>query len=169
MLNVNELTSRMSKMSDDQLRQYARLHKDDPYTLALASSESKRRAQLRAGGQQQAAQQPTVAEQALAQMGAPAPMPQQIAAPQPQLPEQQGIGMLPAQNVEGMADGGIAGYGDSYADEYASGGIVAFAGEGPSLVEETSSPIGRFFGQFRSPTASQDYAAQQKLLAQERD
>jgi hypothetical protein len=128
MLNVNELTSRMSKMSDDQLRQYARLHKDDPYTLALASSESKRRAQLRAGGQQQAAQQPTVAEQALAQMGAPAPM------PQPQLPEQQGIGMLPAQNVEGMADGGIAGYGDSYADEYASGGIVAFAGEGPSLV-----------------------------------
>ena len=120
MLNVNELTSRMSKMSDDQLRQYARLHKDDPYTLALASSESKRRAQLRAAGQPQAAQQPTVADQALAQMGAPAPM------PQPQLPEQQGIGMLPAENVEGMADGGIAGYGDSYADEYASGGIVAF-------------------------------------------
>jgi hypothetical protein len=59
-------------------------------------------------------------------MGAPAPMPQQTAAPQPQLPEQQGIGVLPAQNVEGMADGGIAGYGDSYADEYAGGGMVAF-------------------------------------------
>jgi hypothetical protein len=120
MLNVNELTSRMAKMSDDQLRQYAQIHKNDPYTLALAASESKRRSQLRAGGQQQAAQQPTVADQAIAQMGAPAPM------PQPQLPEQQGIGMLPAQNVEGMADGGIAGYGDSYADEYANGGVVAF-------------------------------------------
>lgn len=133
MLNVNELTSRMAKMSDDQLRQYAQLHKDDPYTLALASSESKRRAQLRAGGQQGAqGQQPTVADQALAQMGAPAPMPQ--AQPQSQaqaqLPENQGIGMLPAANMAGMADGGIAGYDD----EYAAGGIVAFAGDGPSLV-----------------------------------
>lgn len=131
MLNVNELTSQMAKMSDAQLRQYAQLHKTDPYTLALAASESRRRAQLRAAGQQQGAQgqQPTVADQALAQMGAPAPMPQQ-AQQRPQLPEQQGIGMLPAQNVEGMADGGIAGYDDSYA----SGGMVAFAGEGPSLV-----------------------------------
>ena len=128
MLNVNELTSRMAKMSDPQLRQYAQLHKDDPYTLALAAAESKRRSQIRAAGQPQAARQPTVADQALAQMGAPAPMPQQMQQmqPRPQLPEQQGIGMLPAQNVEGMADGGIAGYGDSYADEYAAGGMVAF-------------------------------------------
>lgn len=144
MLNVNELTSRMAKMSDAQLRQYAQIHKNDPYTLALAASESKRRSQLRAGGQQQAAQQPTVADQAIAQMGAPAPM------PQPQLPEQQGIGMLPAQNVEGMADGGIAGYGDSYADEYANGGVVAFAERG--LVEETSSPFERTtIGGFLAP------------------
>jgi hypothetical protein len=54
--------------------------------------------------------------------------------PQPQLPEQQGIGMLPAENVAGMADGGIAGYGDSYADEYANGGIVAFNGKDGSTV-----------------------------------
>jgi len=164
MLNVNELTSRMAKMSDAQLRQYAQLHKADPYTLALAASESKRRSQLRAGGQQQAAQQPTVADQAIAQMGAPAPM------PQPQLPEQQGIGMLPAQNVEGMADGGIAGYGDSYADEYANGGVVAFDNGGgvfgPSLSdifsnkaredfdkgEYKTSPMGRFFS-FLTPDA----------------
>jgi hypothetical protein len=129
MFNVNELTSRLAGMSDQQLLKYAQLHKADPYTLALASSESKRRSQIRAAGQQQAGQQPTVADQAISQMGAPAPMPQQA-----QLPEQQGIGMLPAQNMAGMADGGIAGYGDSYADEYADGGIVAFAGEGPSLV-----------------------------------
>lgn len=135
MLNVNELTARMAKMSDDQLRQYAQLHKDDPYTLALASSESKRRAQLRAGGQQGAqGQQPTVADQALAQMGAPAPMPQ--AQPQPQaqaqLPENQGIGMLPAANMAGMADGGIAGYDD----EYAAGGMIAFAGGGMTPEEK---------------------------------
>lgn len=129
MLNVNELTARMARMSDDQLRQYAQLHKDDPYTLALASSESKRRAQIRAGGQQGAqGQQPTVAEQTLAQMGAPAQMPQPQA--QAQLPENQGIGVLPAANMAGMADGGIAGYDD----DYAAGGIVAFAGDGPSLV-----------------------------------
>lgn len=153
MLNVNELTSQMAKMSDAQLRQYAQLHKTDPYTLALAASESKRRAQLRAAGQQQAAQQPTVADQALAQMGAPAPM------PQPQLPEQQGIGMLPAQNVQGMADGGIAGYDDqfvdSYADAYAGGGIVAFAGKDGSVVEETSSPFERTtIGGFLAPIGS---------------
>jgi len=195
MLNVIDITSRLAKMSDPQLRQYAQIHKDDPYTLALAAAENKRRVQLRAGSQQQAPQ-PTVAEQALAQMGAPAPQMQQ---PQPQLPEQQGIGMLPAQNVEGMADGGIAGYGDSYADEYAGGGIVAFAGEGPSLVgqvpsfdlragnqtmygtnttdvfapapiEETSSPAGRFFsGLFAGPEGAKErYAAQQKKLEQER-
>jgi hypothetical protein len=144
MLNVNELTSRMAKMSDAQLRQYAQLHKNDPYTLALAASESKRRAQLRASGQPQAPQQPTVADQALAQMGAPAPVPQQ-AQPRPQLPEQQGIGMLPAENVEGMADGGIAGYDDqfvdSYADAYAHGGIVAFAGKEGSVVRSPFQPL----------------------------
>lgn len=130
MLNVNELTSRMAQMSDAQLRQYAQLHKDDPYTLALAASESKRRAQLRAAGQPQAAQQPTVADQTLAQMGAPVPMPQQ------QLPEEQGIGMLPAENMSGMADGGIAGYDDGYA----SGGVVAFAGNEGSVVKDNMTP-----------------------------
>ena len=175
MFNVIDLTSRLAKMSDPQLRQYAQMHKDDPYTLALAAAENKRRVQLRAGSQQQAPQ-PTVADQAIAQMDAPAPQmqqPQQMQQQQPQLPEQQGIGMLPAQNVEGMADGGIAGYGDqfvdSYADAYAGGGIVAFDNGGqvpsfdlragnqtmygtnttdvfaPAPVEETSSPAGRFF------------------------
>jgi hypothetical protein len=145
MLNVIDITSRLAKMSDPQLRQYAQIHKDDPYTLALAAAENKRRAQLRASGQQQAPQ-PTVADQVISQMGAPAPQmqqpqqPQQMQQQQPQLPEQQGIGMLPAENVAGMADGGIAGYDDqfvdSYADAYAGGGIVAFAGNDGSLVRK---------------------------------
>jgi hypothetical protein len=193
MLNVNELTSRLAKMSDPQLQQYARIHKDDPYTLALAAAESKRRSQLRAGGQQQAAQQPTVADQTLAQMGAPAPMPQQMQQPQqmqpqPQLPEDQGIGMLPAQNMAGMADGGIAGYADGGMVAFADGDLVrtpefdlrsgtptvygtnttdVFA---PVAVEETSSPAGRFFsGLFAGPEGARErYAAQQNKLARER-
>ena len=43
--------------------------------------------------------------------------------PPPQLPEQQGIGQLPAQNIQHMADGGIAGYAD--------GGEIHMAGGPP--------------------------------------
>jgi len=99
MFNVQQITARLATMSDAQLQQYARMHKDDPYILPLAAAESKRRQQTRqaAAGQQAAQQatQPTVADQSIASM---------------QLPEEQGIGVLPAQNIEGMADGGIAGY-----------------------------------------------------------
>lgn len=99
MFNVQQITSRLSMMSDAQLAHYAELHKDDPYILPLASAEAKRRQQnrLAAAGRQaaQAGQKPTVADQNIASM---------------QLPEEQGIGVLPAQNIEGMADGGIAGY-----------------------------------------------------------
>ncbi len=99
MFNVQQITSRLSMMSDAQLAQYARLHKDDPYILPMAAAEAKRRQQTRQGaaGQQamQEGQKPTIADQNVAAM---------------QLPEDQGIGVLPAQNIEGMADGGIAGY-----------------------------------------------------------
>ena len=110
MFNVQQITSRLSMMSDAQLAQYARLHKDDPYILPLASAEAKRRQQTRQGtaGQQamQQATQPTIADQNIASM---------------QLPEDQGIGVLPAQNIEGMADGGIAGYAEGGVAGYAEG------------------------------------------------
>jgi soluble lytic murein transglycosylase-like protein len=61
--------------------------------------------------------QPKVADAALAQMG--------------QLPEEQGIGQLPAPNMQRMADGGIAGYGDGDAvprqNGMAQGGMYDFA------------------------------------------
>ena len=111
MFNVQQITSRLSMMSDAQLAQYARLHKDDPYILPMASAEAKRRQQdrLAATGQQaaQAGQKPTIADQNIASM---------------QLPEDQGIGVLPAQNIEGMADGGIAGYAEGGVAGYATGG-----------------------------------------------
>ena len=49
----------------------------------------------------------------------------------PQLPEQQGIGQLPAPNMEQMADGGIAGYAD--------GGEIRMAGGTPSSMFENVS------------------------------
>jgi muramidase (phage lysozyme) len=111
MFNVQQITSRLADMSDAQLAQYARMHKDDPYVLPLAASEFKRRQQIRQSGQmQQGGPKPTVADQELAQMG------------QEALPEDRGIGVLPAENIATMADGGIAGY--------AEGGPVSFAGGG---------------------------------------
>ena len=99
MFNVQQITSRLSMMSDEQLAQYARLHKDDPYILPLASAEAKRRQQdrLAAAGRQaaQAGQKSTIADQNIAAM---------------QLPEDQGIGVLPETSLATMADGGIAGY-----------------------------------------------------------
>lgn len=114
MFNVQQITSRLSEMSDTQLAQYARMHKDDPYLLPMASSEFKRRQQDRlAAAGQQGGPKPTIADQDIAEMAHEA------------LPEDQGIGVLPAQNIATMADGGIAGY--------AEGGEVGFAGGGKSF------------------------------------
>jgi hypothetical protein len=83
-------------MPDKQLQQYAMLHKNDPYILSLAVQESNARKQIRASSQMQAPQQPPVADQDIAQMA----------------PQGMGVAALPAQNMEQMADGGIAGYAD---------------------------------------------------------
>lgn len=112
MLNVQELTARLSMMADPALQQYAAMHKDDPYVLALAVSEANRRRQVRTAQQGAAGMQPqpTVAEQEVAQM-----------AP--------GIGALPAPALAGMPAGGIAGE-EEQAAPMAGGGLVAFAGGG---------------------------------------
>jgi hypothetical protein len=109
-INVNQLTSMLAKLQPDSaLQKYALDNKNDPYIVSLAASESNRRKELRAASQgaQGMQQQPKVADAAIAQM-----------APQ-QLPEQMGIGQLPAQNMQQMADGGIAGY-----EGYDEGGMT---------------------------------------------
>lgn len=100
MLNVNQITSQLAKMPDNALQQYATMHKADPYMLALTIAESNRRKQMRsaAQGAQGAMPQPKVADQAIAGM-----------SPQ-QLPENVGIGALPADNMKGMAGGGIVAF-----------------------------------------------------------
>ena len=98
--NSEKITSQLATLPDQALKQMAMMHKADPYVLPLIISEDGRRKQMRQAAQAQMAQmqQPKVADAALAQMGS--------------LPEQQGIAQLPTPNIQGMADGGIAGYDD---------------------------------------------------------
>lgn len=111
MLNVNQLTSQLAKMPDPMLQKYAAMHKDDPYTVSLALAESNRRKAMRVGAKPMPGEQPKVVDQDIAEMAPPVPqIPQQMA--QQQLPENTGIGQLPAPNMQGMADGGIVGYAD---------------------------------------------------------
>ena len=105
MMNPDQISARLSMMDDAALQKFAELHKNDPYVLPLAVTESNRRKQVRAAAQAQQEEQPSVADASIAQMQpepAPAPMPpEQMAA---------GIPQLAARNLESMADGGIAGY-----------------------------------------------------------
>ena len=124
--NVNKLTSMLAKLQPDSaLQQYAQMHKNDPYIMALAVSESNRRKELRAATQapQGVQDQPKVADAALAQM-APSQGPVMMAGG--------GLAALPAPNMQMMADGGIAGYegydeGDS---AYGQESIMRMAGGG---------------------------------------
>lgn len=138
-VNVNQITSTLAKLSSRQLQQYAAMHKDNPYVLALALSEANRRKDLQAAGQMQAAnaQQPKVADAMIAQMA---------------LPEEQGIGTLPAGNIQMMADGGIAGYDEAQPVQMmANGGRTDMVDDGASLFERAMeaegvrSPLERAF------------------------
>ena len=113
MVNIEKITSTLAKLPDQALQRYAMMHKDDPYIVALAVSESNRRKEMRAASQAQPMQQqPKVVDQAVAEMA-----PQQM----PAMPEEQGIGALPVQMD--FADGGITGYaGGGEVERYQAGG-----------------------------------------------
>jgi len=112
------------------------MNKDDPYIMSLAMSENNRRQKLRTAQQGQAGQMPApkVVDQAIQSINPPPAPPQQAQQPMPppqampqaqmQLPEDQGIAQLPAPNMQGMADGGIAGYADGGPVRFARGDIV---------------------------------------------
>jgi hypothetical protein len=114
MIDVNKITSTLAKLPDQQLQQYAQMHKSDPYIMALAMSESNRRKEMRAAGQggQGMQEQPKVVDSEIAQM-----------APQ-QLPEDQGIGQLPAGDMN-FAGGGIIAFADGGdVERYQVGGAI---------------------------------------------
>ena len=137
MFDVNQITSTLRSMGDRALQQYAAMNKGDPYILSLAVSESNQRKKLRSAAQaRMAAPQPKVADAAIAGMAeAPAvdAMGNVTGMAAGGLPEDYGIGRLPAPNMQRMADGGIAGYGDGddvprrNGDGMAQGGMYDFA------------------------------------------
>jgi lysozyme family protein len=98
--NSEKITSQLATLPDQALKQMAMMHKADPYILPLIISEDGRRKQMRQAAQAQMGQmaQPKVIDAAVDQIGV--------------LPEDQGIARLPTPNIQGMADGGIAGYDD---------------------------------------------------------
>jgi len=130
MINVNQITSQLARMPDQALQQYAMMHKNDPYTVSLALSESNRRRQMRdaAQGQQGRGEQPKVVDQGIAQMMAPPPQPQMPQAQAQPMPEDVGIGALPAPNMQGMAEGGIVAFGGGGDVPGFAGGV--YVGEG---------------------------------------
>jgi hypothetical protein len=128
MIDVNKITSTLAKLPDQQLQQYAQMHKSDPYIMALAMSESNRRKEMRSAGQgaQGMQEQPKVVDQMVAEM-----------APQ-QLPEEMGIGQLPAGNMN-FAGGGIIAFADGGdVERYQVGGMM---GDIPGFVAGTGNLI----------------------------
>lgn len=116
---VASLTDKLALMPDQQLPRLAQQYKGDAITLSLILGEKNRRERVRQAmtAQAGAQPQPKVNDQIVASMQP------QMQAPQ-QLPENVGIGALPAQNMQHMADGGIVGYDD--------GGVVGYADGGPN-------------------------------------
>jgi hypothetical protein len=149
MIDVNKITSTLAKLPDQQLQQYAQMHKNDPYIMALAMSESNRRKEMRAAGQGEMQEQPKVVDQEIARMGdMQGANPEQLARlaqmldarkeaeykeftgqKSQQMPEDMGIGQLPAGDMN-----------------FAGGGIVAFADGGD--VERYSGEFGSLTGEF---------------------
>ena len=102
--NINQMTADLAAMSDQQLQGYAALHKNDPYTISLAMSESNRRKAMRTP--QGAMGMPKVVDVEIANMAGEALRDKNA------LPEDSGIAALPERSMSGMADGGIIGYAD---------------------------------------------------------
>jgi hypothetical protein len=110
--NLNNLKDTLSGMDLQGLQDYARVNKNDPYvvSMALSMANTLKKMDVAKKGQAGMQPQPKVVDQQIAQMVAPPPQ-QMAAAPQQQmLPEDVGIGQLPAQNMQNMAGGGIVAF-----------------------------------------------------------
>ena len=142
MLNVNAITSTLAKMPDAALQKYAALHKEDPYIMALAVSESNRRKQMRNAAQapQGMPEPPKVADQAVAEM-----------APAQQMPEDVGIAQLPAGDMN-FAGGGIIAFGDGgEVERYQYGGAPPLTTNTPYGIPGMTLPATPFVPQAGAP------------------
>jgi len=145
---VATLTDKLALMPDQMLPRLAQQYKNDAITLSLILGEKNRRDRVRNSVKAQAGAQPQprVNEQIVAGMQAP-------------LPEQVGIGALPAPNMQQMADGGIAGmpeddnsslvYHNEPVMRMAEGGVARYNGNSSSVVNENPLAIGTFIRKWR--------------------
>jgi hypothetical protein len=136
MININQLTTQLRMLPDQVLQRVAMMYKQDPYILPLVVSEGMARKKMRAASQAQMAQpQPKVADQAVASLG--------------YTPEESGIASLPAQNMQGLADGGIAGYAeggvsDTAEDAFSRGGMFDFTQRSEPVVRMADGGVARY-------------------------
>lgn len=130
-MNTDALIAHLVEMTPDQRKQFASMHADDPMMLSAAKYvDNKFKQDAQNMMARQSGAQPPVNQQAVASMaGTPAPAPQQMAQG---LPEETGIGALPAPNMRKMASGGIVAFGDGGdIDGYDKGGTIHNAGSNP--------------------------------------
>lgn len=112
---IATLSDQLATMPDNMLGRIAQQYKNDAVSLSLILNEKNRREKLRMAQAGQAGQQPQpkVNDQVIASM-----------APH-QLPENVGIGALPAPNMEHMAAGGLVAFADGgEVEHYANEGQV---------------------------------------------
>ena len=144
-IDQRNISSQLRMMGDPELRQYAAMHKNDPYIFPLAFQESQNRQKIRMSGQARMAGQemPKVNDAALMAM-APQEAPQ-MAQP---MPQGQGISNLPAPNMQRMADGGIAGYEDDEEGMATGGmgGMFNFAQQSEPVVRMSGGGVPRYQG-----------------------
>ncbi len=181
--DVDLITATLAKLQPDSaLQNYARMHKNDPYIVSLATAESNRRKALRLAAQgQNTGPQATVADQSIAGM-APQPVMTGAGVPlqtgsggrvQTELPEDQGIARIPAPNIQSMADGGIAGYGDGddvpKRNGMAMGGMFDFAQRSEPVVRMAGGGMAGYMPSFNKTGAvnAAFEAALQKTLGYE--
>jgi hypothetical protein len=121
------MTALFTRMTPPQRKEYAQMHKNDPYTISLLmginAQEKALRSAMQGAAQGQQGQPPTVVDQQLAQMGTPSAA-------------DTGIGTLPQQPMQ-----------------MAEGGIVAFADGGTTQAEETARRA-RAFEQYKTDMQS---------------
>jgi len=118
-MNINAVIAHLVELTPGQRKQFAQMHMDDTMllsTVKYVDDQISKQAAAKAA-QMVGAAPPPVNQQVVAQMAPQPPIRQ--AAPQPQatqqpqgqpLPEDVGIGQLPAPNMQGMAAGGIVAF-----------------------------------------------------------
>ena len=156
---LSNISDSLAMMPDPALQQFAQMHKQDPYMVSLALSESNRRKKIRTAAQGQAGSvpQPKVVDAAIQGM-TPAPAPAPMRA-QTQLPENQGIAQIPAPNIRTLADGGIAGYEDDEEGMATGGmgGMFNFAQQSEPVIRMSGGGMAPYIPGYRDTGKVVDY------------